>query len=117
MTKRIEWQTGAGQAVVVTITRTDSEIVSADGHEVEIARTRIEIVATVDGVEVGRGSDITPTPSHPVCVASIGKLGLTTVNARKVKDALYEMRPAPRPVVKSTSNEVYNAMTLNGRTY
>jgi hypothetical protein len=99
-TETITWQTRSGKAASVTVALVTSEVVSADGHEVEVARCRIDTIAEVEGL--GRvGDSISRTVPEaaramvPDAAALCGKLVIPAAVMVEIDAAIERMHQMP----------------------
>jgi len=93
MERKVEWKLRDGRQATVTVALVTEERVWLDGHEDVVPCCRIDVVAMVDGVEIGRGE---PVNCHVgVVMGRIGKLGMISRNLDKVNAAIAEVKQAP----------------------
>lgn len=102
-TQKVEWKTGAGQQVEITITRGPvKEVAYCDGHNVSIVKVRTVLVATLDGETLDGHLD---TTGHPMIVAKIGKLGMVKANYDRIMTAINDLEKADNEAARKADQE------------
>ncbi len=90
--KQIKWVTGSGREAVVTVAAV--EALDRAGNS-RTGTAVVEITATVGGVDMGCTLQ---TIKHPVAVAKIGNLGISSDNYALIQAAIAESNATPEVV-------------------
>jgi len=100
--KKISWKLQSGKEASVSVSLKLSEIVNADGQEVEVKRCEMEIVAEVEGMGVvGHGRPVAAQEA----AAKIGKLGIAQENLDKIESAIKEIENDPEWIAKMAAKK------------
>jgi hypothetical protein len=90
--KQIKWETSSGRDAVVTVAAV--EALDRAGNR-RTGTAVVEIAATVGGVDVGC---TLMTINHPVVVAKVGSLGISSDNYALIMAAIAEANATPEVV-------------------
>jgi hypothetical protein len=90
MIKEIKWDTQDGRPVIVTVSLITERSIGRDDWAGEVKKPccTIRVAATVGGKDTGGLGNMSPVTAHPIVVACIGNLGLTSENKKRVQDAI-----------------------------
>lgn len=92
MKKEITWTTGDGRTVNVSVELQTEKEVWID-EVVTVACCEINIIAEVNGEIIGTGRPV--KANHPVAVARIGNLGISSANLANINSAIAEVEATP----------------------
>lgn len=99
----IEWIVGDGRNAVVTISLKTTDSINADGHIVQIDKTQLEIVTTLDGKIVDTGYP--RKVNHPQAVSSLGIVYLLPETDNRIRQAIREVESHPAWRAKLAAEE------------